>query len=62
MKLEELIRQAFTTAKASYVPALGTVLEDSAVFTPQALMTYTEIIIKAVCEETIKLEGKLLND
>ena len=31
-------------------------------FTPKQWMSYTEIIIKAAVEETVKSEGKLLDD
>lgn len=36
--------------------------QDAIIFDPDALMRYTESIIKVVCEEAVKLEGKDLRD
>lgn len=36
--------------------------QDTIIFDPDAMMRYTESIIKVTCEEVMKLEGKNLDD
>ena len=50
---------AFRQATANPNPPRETAL---IIFSEEQLISYTEIIIKAAVEETVKSEGKLLDD
>jgi hypothetical protein len=59
MQIQELMKAAFMQATANPYPPRRTAL---IIFNAEQLISYTEIIIKAAVEETVKSEGKLLDD
>ena len=59
MQIHELINAAFMKSTLSPNPPRDTGL---IIFSAEQLKTYTEIIIKTAVEETVKSEGKLLDD
>jgi hypothetical protein len=59
MQIQELINVAFMESTSTLLAPKETAL---IIFTPGQLMRYTEIIIKTAVEETVKSEGKLLDD
>ena len=59
MQIKELIDAAFMESTSTLLGPKETAL---IIFTPRQLMSYTEIIIKAAVEETVKSEGQNLDE
>lgn len=59
MQIQELVNAAFMQATGNPNPPRETAL---IIFNAEQLKSYTEIIIKTAVEQTVKSEGKLLDD
>jgi hypothetical protein len=66
MELNELIKKAIEHSKPTLYPGTfyseGQIVEDFILFQPDSLKTYTECIIKHVCNEVLNFNGKSLDD